>query len=167
MPTLGGFVEQLRAVCQQFPPGWIGSLFGDASYDMQIFPSDLFGPFTNEKTYNDWRISTFSRFATASAPTAARLQKIRKNMPDNHHIYFTHGDISLFNVLVRVEGEEPDDVPVVALLDWEQAGWRPEFWEAEKMLYGMGDVIDWVRLVKEEIFPLTTMMTFAEKVHCS
>ena len=35
---------------------------------------------------------------------------------------FTHGDLSSSNILVR-------DGRVVAIIDWEMAGWYPEYWE--------------------------------------
>ena len=49
---------------------------------------------------------------------------------------FTHGDIACYNILVSVEGE---GIHITSLLDWEQVGWRPEYWEAHKFVAGAGD----------------------------
>jgi Ser/Thr protein kinase RdoA (MazF antagonist) len=38
-------------------------------------------------------------------------------------VKFTHGDIKHHNILVDEEGH------ITGLLDWESAGWYPEFWE--------------------------------------
>ena len=152
MRKLGEFVRQLRDLQQSSPSGWIGSLSGKQSYDARI-STRLFGPFEDERAYNDWRISTFDQFAQAHDPTARRLREIRHQMPDNHQIYFTHGDISIHNVLLKVHGEGEDDVEVTALLDWEQAGWRPEFWEAAKIVYRMDRKHEWSCLALEMVVP--------------
>ncbi|GLB40179.1 putative phosphotransferase enzyme family protein [Lyophyllum shimeji] len=76
-----------------------------------------------------------------------------ETIPDDHRIFFTRGDITSCNILVDVHGEGADDVEVVTLLDWEQAGWRTEFWEALKLFRGMGHDPEWPKLVKEEISP--------------
>jgi len=153
MRKLGEFVEQLRNLQQSSPSGWIGSVSGKGSYDARISTSRLFGPFKNEQANNDWRISTFHLFGQQHEPTACRLREIRHQMPDNHRVYFTHGDISIHNVLVKVHGEGENDIEVTALLDWEQAGWRPEFWEAAKIVYGMDRNHEWSRLALEMVVP--------------
>lgn len=45
-----------------------------------------------------------------------------------HEIVLTHSDFSPRNILVR--GDQ-----VVALIDWEMAGFYPEYWEYVKALY--------------------------------
>jgi aminoglycoside phosphotransferase (APT) family kinase protein len=44
-----------------------------------------------------------------------------------HRITFTHGDLSSSNILV-------EDGHISAILDWETAGWLPEYWEFTTML---------------------------------
>ncbi|KAF9525599.1 kinase-like domain-containing protein [Crepidotus variabilis] len=153
MKMIGSFVQQLRNLKQPSDAGFIGSIEGNACYDTRVCPSKTYGPFVDERAYNDWRISTFDEFGNIHEPTARQLQGIRKQMSDNHRIYFTHGDISVRNVLIKVHGDGDDDVEITALLDWEQAGWRPEFWEAAKIVYGMDPHGDWCHLAREEIFP--------------
>ncbi|OAK95130.1 hypothetical protein IQ06DRAFT_64414 [Phaeosphaeriaceae sp. SRC1lsM3a] len=45
-----------------------------------------------------------------------------------HDIVLTHGDISPRSIIVR-------DGKVVAILDWEMAGYYPEYWESVKALF--------------------------------
>ena len=71
---------------------------------------------------------------------AERLAQIRKEFRDDDPIVFTHGDLSMLNILVRVDGEGPEDVKVTAVLDWEQAGWRPIYWEGIKWWWMEGNV---------------------------
>ena len=151
MRTLGRYIQELRSLRQPQPSGWIGSPSGRECYDMRITPNGHYGPSLDEKSYNDWRISTYDRYRKESPGTAQRLNEIRQEMRDDHRIYFTHGDISRRNVLVRINGEGPEDISVVALLDWEQGGWRPEYWEVVKLHYGMESNHEWCVLGREMI----------------
>lgn len=48
----------------------------------------------------------------------------------NHRTVFTHGDLQPKNIMVERLGNY-DGRPhfQITLLDWESAGWYPEFWE--------------------------------------
>ena len=46
-------------------------------------------------------------------------------MRGDHELVFSHGDLNLHNIIVK-------DGDIVALLDWECAGWCPEHWEYVK-----------------------------------
>lgn len=50
----------------------------------------------------------------------ARANEIRKYA---HRITFTHGDLKAYNILVG------DDGHLSGFLDWESAGWYPEYWD--------------------------------------
>ncbi|KAI0658436.1 kinase-like domain-containing protein [Cubamyces menziesii] len=160
MRRIAGFVEQLRAIPQPAPPiasklprsGWIGGPSGSAFTDfmMTIDPAP-FGPFATERDFYDWRVSRFKLFGDVHAPTAARIAEIRRSIRNDHPIVFTHGDINRRNVLVRVHGEGPDDVEITALLDWEQAGWRPIYWESRKWIFEEGNMPMWEAFGLKEI----------------
>jgi aminoglycoside phosphotransferase (APT) family kinase protein len=51
-----------------------------------------------------------------------RRQFLRNMMKHNHGIVFAHGDLHPGNILIH-------DGRVAAILDWEMAGWYPEYWE--------------------------------------
>lgn len=149
--AIHGFILQLRAIRQPSqPPGWIGSPEGRHCFDMRV-SSSPYGPFPTETEYNDWRISTFSWFGSVNEQARLQVQGLRQRMRGDHRIFFTHGDITPRNVLVKVHGSRAEDIEIVALLDWEQAGWRPEFWEASKVEFSSQDY--WCELLKQEIFP--------------
>jgi thiamine kinase-like enzyme len=42
-------------------------------------------------------------------------------------VVFTHCDLALQNILVRADGD--GQLSIAAILDWEHAGWMPEYWE--------------------------------------
>jgi hypothetical protein len=148
---LGHFIDELHALPQPNPQGRIESLSHGPCFDFCISSEFLHGPFHDESAYNDWHISIFSSFGNRHPPTAARLQELRSQMLDDHRIVFTHGDMSRQNIIVKLGGNGgPDDeIWITALLDWEQAAWRPEYWEAMKIVYGIQPTMDWAVLAQE------------------
>ncbi|CAK7210826.1 hypothetical protein SBRCBS47491_000909 [Sporothrix bragantina] len=72
-------------------------------------------------------------YDTYTAPTPAVLldaftQRLTKQ--PLHRIVLTHGDLAPRNIMVR-------DGVIVALVDWEDAGWYPEYWEFVKLFQRM------------------------------
>lgn len=56
-----------------------------------------------------------------------------------YKLKFTHADIALRNIRVK-------DGKIAGIIDWEFAGWYPEYWEYTKMHYGgAGDRPTWKR----------------------
>jgi hypothetical protein len=53
-----------------------------------------------------------------------------------HEIVFTHADLKADNIIVK-------DGRVAAILDWEMAGWYPEYWEFAKAFYMEHFADDW------------------------
>ncbi|KAF8163398.1 kinase-like domain-containing protein [Crassisporium funariophilum] len=147
--TLVSYVEELRALHQPYPQGWIGSLSREAVFDFAVRQGDACGPFSDQREFNNSRVTQLIDFSERHPPTVEALRQVLAEMPDNHQITFTHGDIARYNILVSVEGE---DARITALLDWEQAGWRPEYWEAYKFLYNAGDG-DWNHLGRQHVVP--------------
>ena len=43
---------------------------------------------------------------------------------------FTHGDLAPRNIMVREDGT------ITAIVDWDSAGWFPEYWEYDEQLVG-------------------------------
>lgn len=51
-----------------------------------------------------------------------------------HAIRFTHADIAPRNIMV-------ENGRITGIIDWEEAGWYPEYWEYIKAMYAVGG--DW------------------------
>ncbi|OSC99530.1 kinase-like protein [Trametes coccinea BRFM310] len=160
MRKIATFVDQLRAIPQprpadgvNLPPtGWIGSPLGHGFCDFLVTQSDiLLGPFPSERAFWDWRVSLYKRFGDIHPPTALQLAELRRSMPCDHPIVFTHGDINRRNILVRVSGDGPNDIEITAVLDWEQAGWRPIHWESVKWEFIDGHTPVWGKFGIAEI----------------
>ncbi|KAF7562149.1 hypothetical protein G7046_g2001 [Stylonectria norvegica] len=92
------------------------------------------GPFGSLGEFHDWLVRPPRR----SQVESMYWHQITTQLSDNYPIVFTHGDIAARNIMVR-------DGRIVALLDWEWAGWCPTYWEYALALRGM-DNIDWETL---------------------
>jgi hypothetical protein len=58
----------------------------------------------------------------------------RGSLPDTGEISFTHADITLGNIMVS---GSPGSYVITGIIDREQAGWYPEYWEYCKILSGV------------------------------
>lgn len=109
----------------------------------QRVPNHVMGPFRNQKEFYEYLISPASAHAFESAAeynsTLARAHKLQRD----YRIVFTHGDFKAHNILID------DDGHLSGLLDWESAGWYPEYWEfTTAMRFGRGSwwfqVVAWM-----------------------
>lgn len=89
------------------------------------------GPFDSEQQFNEFILGDLVQ----SAPDLLR-HYAKHALSSNHEIVFTHSDISPRNILV-------EDGRVTAILDWEDAGWYPEYWEYTQALRQLKPVPDW------------------------
>ncbi|APA08872.1 hypothetical protein sscle_04g036420 [Sclerotinia sclerotiorum 1980 UF-70] len=106
------------------------------------------GPFTCEAQFNDFLLSD----AYPQVPKCF-LTMAENSLRTNHSIVFAHGELAPRNILVR-EGY------VVAVLDWEYAGWYPEYWDFVKSFNALdarcGSWYDWVG----KVFPVAWEQEF-------
>lgn len=72
-------------------------------------------------------------------PYSVPIEPFRYELPDGCAIDFTHGDLHRSNIIISAQ--EP--YRVLAIVDWEQAGWLPEYWEARKALYTVYRSEEW------------------------
>ena len=75
------------------------------------------GPFNSKTEFNNFLFEN-----TISSTPLLYSQSIQQTLRRDHEIVFSHGDLNLHNIVVK-------DGDIVALLDWECAGWYPEHWE--------------------------------------
>jgi serine/threonine protein kinase len=120
---LAGYISQLRALK---PPkdGFVGSLGLGPCYDTRL-GARRFGPFEN--------IADFHRFVRRGDDMdlwafSEEVMKVHSRS-NSYVIHFSHGDISPENIIVN-------NGKITALIDWEAAGWFPEYWDYTKLYYG-------------------------------
>ncbi|KAH6886394.1 kinase-like domain-containing protein [Thelonectria olida] len=102
------------------------------------------GPFPSVKAFHDWLSITIRTGLDQHWP-GVKAEDIpdpyRRLVPDASAIVFTHGDLHRSNIMVSDESP----CKVVALLDWEQSGWYPEYWEYMKAEYTADWRSEWVQ----------------------
>lgn len=97
-------------------------------------------PIANEELFNDFLLDD-------SLLDADRVEYVRANLPSDHDIVYTHGDLCPVNIIV-----ESEDVPnVTGIVDWETAGGYPEYWEYVRAFRSsFNGRNDWYRFLPEK-----------------
>ena len=129
LDQLRDYIAQMRALGGDH----VGRLDGQGV----LLPSIMMrsgGPFNTVTELHDWLVRPPKRLRAQSM----YWHEITTQLAADHPIVFTHGDLATRNILVR-EGR------IVAILDWEFAGWYPEYWEYVFALRGL-DNLDWETL---------------------
>lgn len=105
-------------------------------YVFQSYPKA--GPFFTVKDFNDW----FSYLPQSWLPTSKKYNDpYRSLLPDDGVIKFTHGDLHRGNIIIS--SSKP--ARIIAIVDWAQAGWYPDYWEYCKALYTCWYEDEWRR----------------------
>jgi len=84
------------------------------------------GPFTTVRDFHEW--FTFLPRRRMSDPHSIPIEPFRHELPDECDIKFTHGDLHPSNIIITSSAP----YHVVAIVDWEQSGWLPSYWEVRK-----------------------------------
>ncbi|POR37744.1 Uncharacterized protein TPAR_02066 [Tolypocladium paradoxum] len=138
-------IRQLKSYFQQLhrlrPPGpaWIGSCSKGPAYDHRLNNMSTCGPFASVSEFHDFLVAP-----VRDCPRPEWVAKYRRRLPDSHSIVFAHADVSWENILV-----DPTTGNVTGILDWEMAGFWPEWWEYRKALFGARSQLWWINILKE------------------
>ncbi|EPE33411.1 Protein kinase-like (PK-like) [Glarea lozoyensis ATCC 20868] len=124
-----GFVAELHAIKR---PGdttdTISNASGGPCLDYRIGGSPV-GPFHNEKEFSE------------SLRLGILPDLVHRH---DHEIVFTHSDLNMRNILVH-------NGKISGIVDWENAGWFPDYWEYTKCHFGARINRRWLKMV-EEVF---------------
>ncbi|KAL6299845.1 kinase-like domain-containing protein, partial [Sparassis latifolia] len=83
-------------------------------------PSD-YGPFPNVAAFHETLAKAINRYGVPEGfPTSRSKCRLFK---DDYRIVFSHGDFASRNIMLSEEEK------LAAILDWETAGFWPEYWE--------------------------------------
>ncbi|KIY74136.1 hypothetical protein CYLTODRAFT_416395 [Cylindrobasidium torrendii FP15055 ss-10] len=127
--TITAWVAQLRNLRSPYGPRVCG-FSGGPFISYRVFQSGKpIGPFENTAQLH---AQTFCTVLPAELELAS--SELKAFIADRHlrgyEIKFTHGDIMLHNIIAD------ENLKPVALVDWECAGWMPEYWEKASSLRG-------------------------------
>ncbi|KAK3290932.1 kinase-like domain-containing protein [Chaetomium fimeti] len=122
------------------PQAWkyaIANAAGGPCFDYRInaaqddnVEAGFVGPFLNEHDFNE-------TLRCGAVPEVVHH--------GGHRMVFTHGDVNMRNVLVD------DDGKLSGVVDWENAGWFPEYWDYTKAFFVTRHNSRWLGIV-EEVF---------------
>ena len=139
------YAQQLRAIVNQLRSlegDYIGSVEHGLAVDARR-DRHHGGPFADEAGFNEFLLSN----------TISTTPKIYRKMLENllsgrkHRIVFTHGDLAPPNIMVN-RGQ------IVGIIDWDNAGWYPEYWEYVQFLRGMyRGYRDYADVIFEVLYP--------------
>lgn len=78
------------------------------------------------------------------------LRQMVNRTLSGHRPVFTHGDLQPKNIIVERLGDREGHPEFrITLLDWESAGWYPEFWEFCNATIACRFKPDWLELVPD------------------
>ncbi|KKY39291.1 putative nad-binding rossmann fold oxidoreductase family protein [Diaporthe ampelina] len=113
-------ITQLRAIPQPTSTSHaICDTLGSACRDSRVRDGEPVGPFANEADFS------------------LMLRDPDDSARSGHRIFFTHADLNPRNILVdsTVQRDGSLGWQVTGIVDWEMAGYYPEYWEYTKSLY--------------------------------
>lgn len=94
--------------------------------------------------FNDFLVAPVRR-----CPHSERATEYRKRLSDFYEVCFTHAYIGYDHIFV-----EPQTGNVTGIIDWEMAGFWPEWWEYRKALYvSPQHTRRWINLVRSILPP--------------
>ncbi|KAJ8127628.1 hypothetical protein O1611_g6007 [Lasiodiplodia mahajangana] len=139
---LSHIVTALRRVSPGPSGPFIGSV-GQGPVQDRFFHFDYVeGPFFTIKSFQDWLLAAATRQRVRPGEKVVVMDGLYRDwLPDTGNIHLTHGDLTLDNIIVSPD--EHGDYHIVSIIDWEQAGWYPEYWEHFKLYHGVEIDHEW------------------------
>ncbi|KAI0633104.1 kinase-like protein [Trametes polyzona] len=120
--------KQLRSIPPPASPS-ICSASGGPLRCIRTGSQEFIGPFNEPQEFKD------AIFALANSLHFAHRMPVLRRLAEpvnakQHRVWFTHADLAARNVLVK-------DGRLSGIVDWEFAGWYPEYWELVSMEWQM------------------------------
>jgi len=112
-------ITQMRGIPNQTPYVF-GNTHGGPLKNHR-FPSGTCGPFNSIADFNAFLVHRYVRQETKEKISAVHARTYRS--------VFTHADLHPSNILI-------DQGRLSGIVDWENAGFYPEYWEFTKLVYG-------------------------------
>ncbi|GIK07577.1 hypothetical protein Aspvir_003243 [Aspergillus viridinutans] len=117
--------ENLHRLAQDASDQFVGSINRQHPLDYVFTDQPRGGPFPSVKEFNDWFALLHQLRFTRRYDDPNRCL-----LPDTGDIKFTHADLDRRNIIIS--SVNPGRVVIV---DWQQSGWYPDYWEYCKALY--------------------------------
>ncbi|KAJ4299768.1 hypothetical protein N0V90_005014 [Kalmusia sp. IMI 367209] len=127
----------------------IGSLTHGPAPDRCLESLPSLKPFSTRAVFHDWLSWLWRRHV----PDPQSIEDPwRDLLEDNGPIVLTHGDLRPANIIVTASSP----AKVVAIVDWEQAGWYPDYWEYCKAVFTTSYDGEWRGYIDQFLDPHPT-----------
>ncbi|RJE19367.1 Choline/ethanolamine kinase [Aspergillus sclerotialis] len=162
--TISNAIKHTVSALRSIPPPDYFGMLNRQPYLDGVFRTDglnpkISGPFANQKEMNLAIIEKLRQ--TESDQYIRLLQPMVNRTLNGHRPVFTHGDLQPKNIMVERLGDR-EGYPEfkITLLDWESAGWYPEFWEFCNATVACRFKPDWLELVPDILdqYPVEFLM---------
>lgn len=136
------YICELRLIPKNIGLGYkICNALGGGIQDWRIGDSQR-----EELRFED--VSQFKQYLADDLPLNEETRELILALKDvKYDTVFTHADLNLRNILVDENGK------ISGIVDWECAGWYPEYWEYTKTHFGVRYTVRWIVDVIDLIFP--------------
>lgn len=141
---LHGYIQQLRDLS---PPseGATCSAAGGQLRDHRVGYAARFGPFKTHDEFHSFLRKTV-RLEDLSTTLYADYIPLHAVHRRPYATKFSHGDFAPRNIMIR-------DGKVTAIIDWDSAGFFPEYWEYTKAHFAPLAMDDWMTSIRDMIPP--------------
>lgn len=162
-----GQIQKAMIDLRKIPPaGYIGSVArqpcADGIFWTPDHPQDpsLSGPFDTEDNMNEGILRKLE--SSEQLSYVGFLRTLISTTLHNHQTFFTHGDLQPKNILVQRINSTAGDTALfkIKIIDWETAGWYPEYWESCNATISARFNPDWLDIVQSAmpIYPHEHLM---------
>ncbi|KIW86585.1 uncharacterized protein Z519_12816 [Cladophialophora bantiana CBS 173.52] len=168
LSKLRGILDDMRSLPSPSPPFYGSVDRGPLPYFLFWTPDpqkEVNGPFENETEFCLGLVEKLRQIHIDNHQHMSRVEWLQKHLPRSltgHHPTFTHGDIQKKNIMVertstRILGNEDFSL---AILDWEDSGWYPDYFEYFLCYTGFSWDDDWPQMIELclDPFPVETMV---------
>ncbi|KAI9837320.1 MAG: hypothetical protein M1819_000394 [Sarea resinae] len=129
-------IASLRRTEQDPSDPFIGSINRGALLDYIFQGKPKGGPFANISLFHDWLSWLPWRWLP---PSQNFVDPYKSLLPDTGTITLTHCDLHRGNIIISTTAPPR----VLAIVDWGQSGWYPDYWEYCKACYTAPDWEEW------------------------
>lgn len=162
-----GLIEKLRQIPRPEKTTYIASIDGEqaqlfycaadgTSHIIHPLLGDIYDQSPPLRDDEALRTRIWERYVEHNGLSYPDGHSVKDMLPRSETAVFTHGDIHPGNILVNEDEEDVDSgqVRITGLVDFESAGFFPDYWEYAQMmrLGGEGDEDEW-RLMMERTAP--------------
>lgn len=142
-------IAELRSIPA---PDYLGMLHRQPYLDGVFWSEGLnpkiSGPFANRE---DMNLAIMERLRQTESEQYVRfLRNMVNETLHGHRTAFTHGDLLPENIMVERLRDRDNGLQFrITLLDWESAGWDPEFWDFCNATIASRFKSDWLELMPD------------------